>query len=69
MFTSGEVISLPSPTPSTDMIYVESDDVNPSHVHYNKENFPIIVDEEDIIKNNPKKSFLRDVRSSKRRQS
>jgi hypothetical protein len=35
------------------------------HIHYNKENSPTVVDEEEGLKNKPKKSFLRDVRSSK----
>lgn len=49
------------------MIYVETDDVNPVHIHYNKENYPIVVEEDDVKKNNPKKKFLRDVRGLKHR--
>jgi hypothetical protein len=61
-----------SPTSSVEMIYIESDDVNPSHVHYEKGS--AIVVNEDIIEEikrdfTPKKSFLRNVRNSKRRHT
>ena len=60
----------PSITSSVEIIYVESDDTNPLHVHY-ENNSASIVNEDDVekIKRDfkPKKTYLRDVRSSKRR--
>ena len=62
----------PTPTPSVDPIYVESDDINPLHVHY-ENNTASVVNEDDVekIKRDfkPKKTYLRDVRSSKRRHT
>jgi hypothetical protein len=61
----------PTPTPSVDIIFTESDDVNPSHVLYNPD--ATIVKEDDVEKIKrefkPKKTYLRDVRSSKRRHT
>lgn len=60
-------------TSSDDLIYEESDDVSPLQIYYNKDNLPTVIDEEDIVKDHkiikPKKSYLRDVRSSKLRRS
>ena len=64
-----QTMILPTPTPSVDVIYDESDDVNPSHVLYDPNARVVKEDEnERIIRNfKPKKTYLRDVRSSKRR--
>jgi hypothetical protein len=55
------------------MIFVESDDVNPSHIYYDENNSPIVVKEDDFDRIipvfKPKKSYIRDVRSSKRRHT
>jgi hypothetical protein len=62
----------PSLTSSVEIIYVESDDVNPLHIHYEKDS-ATVVNEDDVekIKRDfkPKKTYLRDVRSSKRRHT
>jgi hypothetical protein len=66
-----QTIIQPTPTPSVDVIFTELDDVNPSHVLYNPD--ATIVKEDDVekIKRDfkPKKTYLRDVRSSKRRHT
>jgi hypothetical protein len=68
-------IPYPTPTPSTEMIYVESDDSNPLHVHYDFENNvqkTIVKDDETENTNynfKTQKSYLRNVRNSKRRHT
>ena len=67
-----QIIIQPTPTPSDEPIYVESDDTNPLHVHY-ENNTAFVVNEDDVekIKRDfkPKKTYLRDVRNSKRRHT
>jgi hypothetical protein len=78
MSISGNTIvtEIPMPSPLAEEIYVESDDINPSHINYDiaeKNLIPHIENEDDIVEHNhiftPKKKFLRDVRNSKRRKS
>ena len=67
-----QVVPTPTPTPSMELIFEESDDVNPSHIHYDKGTFSVVEDDDTeriIPVFKPKKSYLRDVRSSKRRHS
>jgi hypothetical protein len=74
-----QIISEPTialtPTLSTMITHIESDDSKPLHVHHNfdKKDQAIIIkknEPERIIRNfKPKKSYLRDVRSSKRRHT
>lgn len=61
----------PMPTPSVDTIFTELDDVNPSHILYNPDATIVKEDEAEKIKRDfkPKKTYLRDVRSSKRRHT
>ena len=61
----------PTPTPSVDTIFVETDETNPFHIHFDENNRATVVrdDEDERISQNftPKQGFKRDVRSSKRR--
>jgi hypothetical protein len=76
MSISGNTVT-PTPTPTLQAsleVFTETDDANPLHVNYDftKSEPLTIITEEDILpkKNNKvKKSYIRDVRSSKRRHS
>jgi len=64
----------PTPTSSVIIIYVESDDSNPVHIHYNfNKKKPATIVQEDMGQINRnfkiKKTYLRDVRDSKRRHT
>lgn len=69
-----QITPSPTPTSSDITIYVESDDSNPVHIHYNfNKKKPATIVQEDSGKINRnfkiKKSYLRDVRDSKRRHT